>query len=132
MSVVGGISIQNGDPYRLIAPSDSTGSICGISPSVTNQAKFYTVTSIGQGACVATCPTVASSNTSTNANDYICLPWVYSAVANPSYPAIANISSYVQAACMVKNSNGVKVFNPFTATTPSLSACGCMLKLPTG
>jgi hypothetical protein len=47
MSVVGGLAIKNGNPYRLIAPVDDGGSICGISPSVTSKAKLYTVTAKG-------------------------------------------------------------------------------------
>lgn len=49
MSVVGGIAVRDGNPYRLIAPIDDTGSMCGISPSVTKMAKFYTVTASGKG-----------------------------------------------------------------------------------
>ena len=47
MSVVGGIAVRDGNPYRLIAPIDDGGSMCGISPSVKNLAKFYTVTALG-------------------------------------------------------------------------------------
>jgi hypothetical protein len=49
MSVVGGIAVRDGNPYRLIAPIDDTGSMCGISPSVKSKAKFYTVTAAGKG-----------------------------------------------------------------------------------
>ena len=48
MSVVGGIAVRDGDPYRLIAPIDDTGSMCGISPSVKSMAKFYTITAAGK------------------------------------------------------------------------------------
>lgn len=47
MSVIGGIAVKNGDPYRLIAPMDDSGSMCGISASVKSTAKFYTVTAAG-------------------------------------------------------------------------------------
>ena len=47
MSVVGGIAVQTGDPYRLIAPMDASGSMCGISPSVKDKGKKYTVTASG-------------------------------------------------------------------------------------
>ena len=47
MTVIGAIAIKNGNPYRLIAPVDDGGSICGISPSVTSKAKLYTVTAKG-------------------------------------------------------------------------------------
>ena len=47
MSVVGGIAVRDGNPYRLIAPIDDTGSMCGISPSVKSMAKFYTITAAG-------------------------------------------------------------------------------------
>lgn len=48
MSVIGGIAVRDGNPYRLIAPIDDTGSMCGISASVTSKAKFYTITSLGE------------------------------------------------------------------------------------
>lgn len=49
MSVLGGIAVRDGNPYRLIAPIDENGSLCGISASVKNMGKFYTVTA--QGNC---------------------------------------------------------------------------------
>jgi hypothetical protein len=49
MSIVGGIAVRDGNPYRLIAPIDENGSLCGISASVKNTGKFYTVTA--QGNC---------------------------------------------------------------------------------
>lgn len=47
MTVVGAIAIKNGNPYRLIAPVDDGGSICGISASVKSMSKLYTVTARG-------------------------------------------------------------------------------------
>jgi hypothetical protein len=47
MTIVGGIAVRDGNPYRLIAPIDENGSLCGISPSVKSTGKFYTVTAQG-------------------------------------------------------------------------------------
>ena len=77
MSIMGGIAVQTGNPYRLLAPMNDVGSICGQSPSVSNLPYFYQVSPLGLGTCVASCPsTAATSSRSLLRSDYVCLNWV--------------------------------------------------------
>ena len=43
MTVVGAIACQRGSPYRLLAPMDDSGSVCGYDASVKTRPKFYAV-----------------------------------------------------------------------------------------
>jgi hypothetical protein len=76
MSGVGGNAVQKGNPYRLIAPTDSSGSNCGISESVKHKKYFYTIMSTGVGICVDGCPQDEPALTSSDSANYKCLPWV--------------------------------------------------------
>jgi hypothetical protein len=113
MSIMGGIAVQTGNPYRLLAPMNDIGSICGQSPSVINQPYLYQVSPLGLGTCVSSCPsTAASSSTSLSRSDYVCLNWVSNSTlygfTNPSGGTAFSVSqnaawtSYLRTACMDK------------------------------
>ena len=47
MSVVGGIAVSKGDIFRLTAPMDDNGFLCGSSPGLESKPNFYTITAAG-------------------------------------------------------------------------------------
>ena len=56
MSVVGSIALKHGNPYRLIAPTDDNGSLCGISADVKSKPYFYTITATGSESMIFGAP----------------------------------------------------------------------------
>jgi Plasma-membrane choline transporter len=126
MSAIGGIAVQKGDPYRLIAPMDSQGSICGYSPSVQNRPVLFTVTNNGQGKCLDSCPTADLLTTGSGMNgaltftdisrsNFVCLDWV-----DDHFNSGSDFAFYIMTSCV----SGGR-FSPYGHYDPSLSACAC-------
>jgi hypothetical protein len=88
MSGVGGRAVEKGNPYRLIAPFDSSGSNCGFSPSVKHKKYFYTVLTSGIGVCTEGCPQYDTNSSSTSSSDYYCLDYVSQSIS--SYVSFAD------------------------------------------
>lgn len=65
----------NGQPWRLVAGTDTHGNVCGYSASTQKQPFFYSIAS-GRGVCVDTCPIYDATITSTNSYNYYCEDWV--------------------------------------------------------
>jgi len=74
MTVVGARAVQSGNPYRLLAPMDPSGDMCGYTDNKVDLPEFYTITTFGIGICIEECPTTTANFSSTNPNDYYCLP----------------------------------------------------------
>ena len=110
MSIIGGRAVQDSSPmdvYKLVAPTDVSGNVCGYSKGYENLKYKYTISTNGYGACVAECPTVDEPETSTTSSDYICY----------------DDSSY-STACM---DNGV--YDPETTDITSGAAVSCFCNL---
>lgn len=112
MTVIGARAIQNGNPFRLIDPYDSTGHICGHDPGVEQLPKLYSVSKLGFGVCVDSCPTKTANFSSTDMNDYYCL-----SVDGISLTNQLAFSTYLKSACMVSNK-----------FVPGRSQCICNIK----
>lgn len=78
MSIVGALSIRTGNPFRLVAPINDQGSLCGVSSDVAGTPVWYQVSTWGQGVCLPSCPTARNPLpvTSLSHTDYVCLNWV--------------------------------------------------------
>lgn len=114
MTLIGWDAMKEGDPYRLIGPSNSDGKICGYDTELENTPYLYTVTETGSGVCVNECPLVSIGSNSDPSN-YICLD----SISDVVYPVT---STYISSMCF---SNGV--YDPAL----TLSTCSCNLILPT-
>jgi choline transporter-like protein 2/4/5 len=114
MTLIGMDAMKNGDPYRLIGPSNSDGKICGYDTGLEDVPYLYTVTETGGGVCVNECPS-AAIGTSSDPSNYICLEGISDVV----YPIT---STYISTSCF---QNGA--YDP----TLTLSTCSCNLILPT-
>ena len=66
------VGIQNGNPYRLIAPVEDTGRVCGYDPKTAGK-YLYSVTTFGIGVCVESCPSTSAFANTTNLDDIYCL-----------------------------------------------------------
>ena len=136
MSVVGSFAVKGGNPWRLVAPMDSGGSICGRSDSVKDQKYLYTVTNYNQGTCVETCPdstttTMKEAISDTSGTQYICLKWVkdFFSTTIPGQPYSYNkaaLTSYIQSNCL---RNGI--FDPSFNFDVTTGTCGCNIIYPT-
>ncbi len=110
MSIVGGRAVENSSPmnvYKLVAPTDVYGNVCGYSPGYENLKYKYTIATTGFGACVEECPTESVSDGSTTSTDYICYKG----------------KSYSSTHCMKNN-----VYDPDSTIDPT-NPCFCNLKL---
>mmetsp|Transcript_1145 Transcript_1145/g.1484 ORF Transcript_1145/g.1484 Transcript_1145/m.1484 type:complete len:788 (-) Transcript_1145:543-2906(-) len=74
MTGLGADSCTHGSPWRLVAPTDSDGKICGHDEDVTDKSYLYFVGTDLRGACVTECPS-ETVNPDT-VSDLICLPEV--------------------------------------------------------
>lgn len=104
MTIVGALSMADGNPWRLIAPVSADGNVCGIDPGVANRPKLYYVMQTGLGQCQADCPTVDEPITSTTYSDYICLSWVDQYYIDQGVNGATNFASYITGNC--QDSNG--------------------------
>jgi len=112
MSIIGGRAVQDSSPmdvYKLVAPTDVSGNVCGYSKGYENLKYKYTISTNGYGACVAECPTVDVLETSTTSSDYICY----------------DDSSY-STACMDSSSGD---YDPDTTDITSGAAVSCFCNL---
>jgi len=108
MSCVGGYAVRNGgNAYRLLGPISSSGDICGYSDGYKSSPYLFTVTTTGLGICVDSCPSPATtpSSSSTSYSDYYCLPYIsnsYSSVYTSSgaTAAATAFASYITSSCM--------------------------------
>jgi len=95
MTIVGAVSIPNGDPLRLVSPMDEKGRLCGVDPSVEDMPKFYYVTNFGTGVCVKDCPAVDATDYPVAVANYECITAIYD-----TYTTDAAVESYISGNCM--------------------------------
>ena len=113
MTIIGVSNIHTGNPYRLIAPINDQGQVCGFDSAVKSEKYFYTVLDNGAGVCADSCPSTNSSFTSTDVNDYYCLHSIMASFGVTD----ATLSLYISNNCFA---HGEYDFTTY---------CGCALKL---
>ena len=100
MTIVGAISIPEGNPALLVSPVNDVGSVCGVDPSVINSKYMYYVWPTGLGVCVEECPTETASYTSTSQDDFYCLSWLDELIASqPTSTQASTFSTYITGSC---------------------------------
>jgi len=98
MSGVGGEAVQKGNVYRLIAPVNDQGQLCGIDSAVSGSKYLYYINKSGMGVCTSSCPTAAVTETadSFDLTNYYCL-----SVADALFPTDSTKSLYIKTYCQV-------------------------------
>ena len=102
MSGVGGEAVQKGNVYRLIAPMNDQGQLCGIDSAVADSKYLYYINKAGMGVCTSSCPSAAVTETagSVDPSNYYCLSLASSL-------SDAAKGTYISAYCLEPANTGV-------------------------
>jgi hypothetical protein len=103
MTVLGAVSIPEGNPYRLVSPVDDGGNICGVSYGFSGQENLYFVTKVGLGRCLTECPGTTREYDSVNRGDYVCLSWLDEELdAMTTHAADDAFANYLKNSCFTR------------------------------
>lgn len=100
MTILGAISIQNGDINRLINPYNNEGQFCGVTEAVEDKPYMYYVSlKTGMGNCVKSCPTETADATEGTGMGIDVPKANYECVASLTALNQAAFTTYMKASC---------------------------------